>query len=36
MVDIVPKTWNRLESWVFEKWELLNEVGKGEMGVVFK
>jgi hypothetical protein len=30
------KSWNRLESWVFEKYELISGGEKREMGVVFK
>ncbi len=36
LVDIVLKTWNQLECWVFEKWELINGGEKREIGVVFK
>ena len=36
MVDIVRNTWNQLEQWVFEKYELLKGEGKREMGVVFE
>lgn len=36
LVDITSKTWNQLESWVFEKYELLKGVGNREMGVVYK
>jgi hypothetical protein len=30
------KSWNRLEQWVFEKYELLKGVEKREMDVVFE
>lgn len=28
------KSWNQLEQWVFEKWELIQGIEKKEMGVV--
>jgi hypothetical protein len=31
VVEIDAKTWNQLEQWVFEKFELLKEVG--DMGL---
>jgi hypothetical protein len=33
-VDIPSNTWNQLEQWVFEKWELINGGEKREMGVI--
>lgn len=35
-VYITQNTWNHLEHWVFEKWELSKGGGKKEMNVVFK
>ncbi len=34
IVDIMRKTWNHLEQWVFEKWELLKGVKKRGLGAV--
>lgn len=35
-MDMPSKTWNQLEHWVFERWELLKDVGNRELGVAFK
>jgi NADPH-dependent 7-cyano-7-deazaguanine reductase QueF-like protein len=32
----VANYWNQLEQWVFEKWELIQEIEKRELGVVFE